>query len=62
MNIRSGPGTDCTSKGLGYIGHNVTVYCGDVSNWDYLTDNTTGVTGWASNDLVDWNTGSAPSC
>jgi uncharacterized protein YraI len=51
VNIRTGPSTSCTSKGLGYRVHSVTYHC-EGSGWVYLTDNTTGVTGWSSGAFV----------
>jgi uncharacterized protein YraI len=51
VNIRTGPSTSCTSKGLGYRIHSVTYHC-EASGWVYLTDNTTGVTGWSSGQFV----------
>ncbi|MCZ4098526.1 SH3 domain-containing protein [Streptomyces sp. SID13666] len=55
VNIRTGPGTGCTAKGYGYTNHSVTVRC-LAYGWVYLTDNTTGVTGWALDDFVTWHT------
>jgi uncharacterized protein YraI len=51
VNIRTGPDTSCTSIGLGYPGQSVTAHCTQAfvgaNIWIYLTDNTTGKTGWS---------------
>jgi hypothetical protein len=59
VNIRSGAGTNCVSRGLGYSGHSVTYRCwawgdnvGGHSTWTYLRDNTTGVSGWVSDQFL----------
>ena len=59
VNIRSGPTTGCVAVGLGYSSHNVTYRCysegtpvNGWSTWTYLTDNTTGVTGWSSDAFL----------
>jgi len=63
VNIRTGPGTNCTSVGLGYSSHSVTYYCYRVGDpvtfngatyytWTYLRDNTTGVFGWSSDAFL----------
>ncbi|HEY3506263.1 MAG TPA: SH3 domain-containing protein [Actinocatenispora sp.] len=46
VNIRTGPSTACTSRGLGYTSHNITVHCYNNSLWSHIRDNTTGVSGW----------------
>jgi hypothetical protein len=68
VNIRSGPGTNCVSRGLGYTSHSVTYRCwefGDTVNghstWTYLTNNSTGVTGWVSDQFLE-NYGSTWRC
>jgi hypothetical protein len=67
VNIRTGPHTSCTSRGLGYTTHTVTYHCyafGDTVNgwttWTYLTDNTTGVKGWSSDYYLKNGGGSYP--
>jgi hypothetical protein len=60
VNIRSGADTSCTILGSGYPGQSVTVRCawynsGDGRWWDYLTDNSTGVTGWSADQYVNWS-------
>jgi SH3-like domain-containing protein len=53
VNIRTGPSTSCTSKGLGYTSHGLRVRCVDLADdWDYVTDTTTGVTGWVADQYV----------
>ncbi len=68
VNMRSGPGTNCASRGLGYGSHSVTYHCwmsGDWVNgwptWTYLTDNTTGISGWSSDQFLR-NYGSTHHC
>lgn len=51
VNIRSGPSTSCTSLGLGYTSNSVYVRC-EGSGWDYITDRTTGVTGWSAASYI----------
>ncbi|HEY3506258.1 MAG TPA: SH3 domain-containing protein [Actinocatenispora sp.] len=47
VHIRTGPSTSCTSLGLGYTSHSVTVHCSkDHVTWSHIRDNTTGVSGW----------------
>lgn len=59
VNIRTGQDTSCTILGEGYPGQSVTVHCaqfgGEGFIWDYLTDNTTGKTGWAADQFVNWS-------
>ncbi|MGK5531176.1 SH3 domain-containing protein [Streptomyces sp. URMC 129] len=56
VRIRTGPGTQYAVAGLGYRDHSVTVHCFVAPEpnhaWYYLTDNTTGVTGWVSSSLI----------
>ncbi|WP_059005610.1 SH3 domain-containing protein [Streptomyces specialis] len=56
VRIRTGPGLQYGVAGLGYRNHSVTVHCFVAPepnhSWYYLTDNTTGVTGWVSSSLV----------
>lgn len=68
VNIRSGPGTNCASLGLGYSSHSLTYRCwqsGDNVNgyatWTYLTDNTTAKTGWVNDQFLS-NFGSGIHC
>ncbi|GAA4734774.1 hypothetical protein Prum_070530 [Phytohabitans rumicis] len=68
VNIRSGPGTNCVSHGLGYSSHSVTYRCwtvgdnvGGHTTWTYLRNNTTGVTGWVSDQFLS-SYGSAYHC
>ena len=60
VNIRTGPSTSCTSRGLGYRSHAVIVHCYG-SGWVYLTDTTTRVTGWSSSQFVS-SSGAAVVC
>lgn len=63
VNIRTGPGTDCTAVGAGYTGQTLTIYCGagtDSNFWWYSTDNATGVTGWVFSDLVNFDPENSP--
>lgn len=65
VNIRTAPYRSATIVGNGYIGHRANVHdktgfgdwvnCGSWSTtaWDYVTDDTTGVTGWVSDCYVD---------
>lgn len=63
VNIRTGPDTSCTAIGSGYPGHSLTVRCYTNAAggyyWIYLTDNTTGKTGWSRGDYVTWSGGIA---
>ena len=60
VNIRSGPSTSCNViYGEGYPGQTVAIRCG-VSNlqgqvWFYISDYTTGVTGWSEAPLAQIN-------
>ncbi|MFD4660172.1 hypothetical protein ACFWP2_31635 [Kitasatospora sp. NPDC058444] len=58
-NIRSGPYTSYTSKGLGYPGHGTNDWCwtlGSTVNgynvWDSNTDRQTGVWGYTHEDYI----------
>lgn len=55
VRIRTGPYLSCPAAGLGYTTHSVTTHCwapgdtvGSYHTWTYLTNNTTGVKGWAT--------------
>jgi len=68
VNIRTGPSTSCTSIGLGYLSHRVNYRCYGLgqsvsgwNTWTYLTDITTGKTGWVNDSLLDPNSGSRGS-
>ena len=60
VRIHTGPSTSCATRGEGQRGQTFTGHC---TAWGtngtapqyfiYLTDNATGVTGWADWDLVD---------
>lgn len=52
VNIRTGPSTTCTSLGLGYTSHNITVHCYNLYGWSHVRDNTTGVSGWVDTDYL----------
>jgi len=57
VNIRTGGSTSCAIRGEGFTGQSVIVRCDvpegpDNHFWFYLTDQTTGITGWVRNDLV----------
>lgn len=57
VNIRNGGGVNCTILGEGYTTHSVSVRCswnnaGENATWLYLTDRTTGVTGWSRSDFL----------
>jgi hypothetical protein len=63
VNIRSGQYTTCAIVGEGYNGHDVSIRCyayGTSVNgntlWLYITDRTTGVTGWSAGAYM-WATG-----
>ena len=55
-NIRSGPSTSCTVKGLAYPSQRADYYCfvtgGDGYTWTYLRDVSTNVTGYVRDDLL----------
>jgi hypothetical protein len=68
INIRIGPSSapGCTSIGQGQPGHTMHERCwthnnSDGFDWVYLTDNTTGKTGWSRQDLVTF-IGSLVAC
>jgi hypothetical protein len=58
VNIRNGDDTSCAALGLGYTSHSVTIHC-QTRSWVYITDNTTGVTGWSSIQFLTWGVGGA---
>ncbi|MFL6113410.1 MAG: SH3 domain-containing protein [Catenulispora sp.] len=63
VNIRTGPDTSCTAIGSGFPGQSVTARCYTFSAgyyWIYLTDNTTGKTGWSRVDFLTWSGGIGP--
>jgi hypothetical protein len=55
-NIRTGPGTNCTSRGQGQPGQSATYNCWTVGHdsrtWTHLRNNATGVSGWVRDDLL----------
>ncbi|MFF4802354.1 hypothetical protein ACFY1U_28780 [Streptomyces sp. NPDC001351] len=55
VRIHSGPGTGYSVNGLGYRGHSVTKHCfvGYDDQWTYITDNTTGVSGYVTPIYLD---------
>lgn len=57
VNIRTGPGTDCTSLGHGQIGQPATYHCWVVGHdgrtWTHLS--TAGVSGWVRDDFLSGN-------
>lgn len=72
VNIRTGPHTSCGSLGYGQLSHSVDFHCftnGDrvsangntTYTWTYLKDNTTGVSGWVADALLD-GLGSGMAC
>ncbi|MDG4773654.1 hypothetical protein [Solwaraspora sp. WMMD792] len=65
INIRTGPGTDCTSLGHGQPGQTATFRCWrtghDGARWTYLHNRATGVSGWSRNDLLSGG-GATVSC
>jgi hypothetical protein len=63
INIRSGPGTGCTVVGSGFGNQGVTLYCGNGSDsdlWWYIHDNSTGVNGWVSAGLLNFDPEDVP--
>jgi uncharacterized protein YraI len=66
INIRTGPFTSCTAVGEGQPGNTVTVRCETTNsngvNWSYLTDSTTGKTGWSETQLVNTGIGAVELC
>jgi hypothetical protein len=63
INIRSGPGTGCTVVGSGFSNQGVTVYCSngnDSDGWWYIHDNATGVNGWVSAGLLNFDPEDVP--
>ncbi|MFJ5265666.1 hypothetical protein ACIQAC_34930 [Streptomyces sp. NPDC088387] len=63
--IRTGPGGSYAVAGLGYRSHRVTAHCAKPVApqmvWFYLTNHTTGVSGW-SEQSVFYVEGSVPPC
>jgi len=63
--IRSGPSTSCPVVGTGYPDHYAVFACyrrtGYQETWTYLTDRSTGITGWTRDDLLTGN-GSGHVC
>ncbi|MBT2438815.1 SH3 domain-containing protein [Streptomyces sp. ISL-36] len=58
VNIRSGPTTDCQSNGQAQTGHNLRLDCwvsGQNGTWTHVRDNTTGVSGWIKDSLLQNN-------
>lgn len=59
VNIRTGPGTDCTSRGHGQRGQSATYHCWvfghDGRTWTHLRNNVTGVSGWVRDDFLSGN-------
>jgi hypothetical protein len=55
VNIRNNAGTGCAIIGEGYPGQSVTAHCWHSVNgvsWAFLTDNSTGVTGWSEQQYI----------
>ncbi|RGC65678.1 hypothetical protein C5N14_27635 [Micromonospora sp. MW-13] len=65
INIRTGPGSDCTSRGQGQPGQTATFRCWttghDGARWTYLHNRATGVSGWSRSDLLSGG-GATASC
>ncbi|MFF9914413.1 hypothetical protein [Streptomyces sp. NPDC013457] len=62
VNIRSGPTTECVSHGQAQMSHNLTLHCfvsGQGGTWSHVRDNSTGVSGWIKDSLL--NNNGAPS-
>lgn len=65
--IHTDPNFGSTTIGLGYRSHRVTIYCVVIGEtapsgaifWPYLKDETTGVVGWASNEVATWSNADA---
>lgn len=57
--IRRGPYTDCDGFGLGYPSHGIDVHCAVINSnnniWYYVRDTTTGVSGWALDDSLNFD-------
>lgn len=55
VNIHDGNDTGCTVEGEGYTGQTLDIRCfwnGNGYEWFYVTDETTGVTGWAVRNYI----------
>lgn len=56
VNIRTGPGTDCTSRGQGQAGQSATYHCfvvgHDGHTWTYLTRHGPETTGWVRDTFL----------
>ncbi|MFD8726197.1 SH3 domain-containing protein [Streptomyces sp. NPDC059629] len=60
VNIRSGQSTSCPALGQGYKSHSLDIRCltsNDPDTWMYVTDKTTGVTGWVNQIYLIWGAG-----
>lgn len=55
-NIRTGPGTNCASRGHGQAGQSATYHCWTVGHdgatWTHLRNNATGTQGWTRDNLL----------
>ncbi|CAM5497111.1 hypothetical protein GCM10010222_63580 [Streptomyces tanashiensis] len=64
VNIRSGPTTECVSHGQAQASHSLTLHCwvsGENGTWSHVRDNSTGVSGWIKDSLLN-NNGASSSC
>lgn len=58
VNIRSGPTTECVSHGQAQMSHSLTLHCwvpGQNGTWSHIRDNSTGVSGWIKDSLLNGN-------
>ncbi|MFD7961579.1 SH3 domain-containing protein [Streptomyces zaomyceticus] len=56
VNIRSGPTTECGSGGQAQANHSLTLHCwvsGENGTWSHVRDNTTGISGWIKDSLLN---------
>ncbi|MEU1225512.1 SH3 domain-containing protein [Streptomyces sp. NPDC005828] len=56
VNIRTGPTTECVSLGQAQASHGLTLHCwvaGQDGTWSHVRDNTTGVSGWIKDSLLN---------
>jgi uncharacterized protein YraI len=64
VNIRTGPGADCTSLGHGQVGQRATYHCQVIGHdgylWTHLTNNATGVSGWVRENFLSGNPPGSP--
>ncbi|MFE5596155.1 hypothetical protein [Streptomyces sp. NPDC056549] len=63
VNIRTGPTTECVSLGQAQASHSLTLHCwvaGQDGTWSHVRDNSTGVSGWIKDSLLNGYGSNAP--